>query len=125
MWLALKFGFGPDALSGSSENASANSALLAVLKALNLTVRSGLFVAPVVVPIILYAEWKGIDRPLYFAGAGIILGLAVWGLLFYGIGLTQAPLLAFIVVTTPLTAAMTFWTIAWQWLAPRRWIETV
>jgi hypothetical protein len=81
-------------------------------------------VAPLALPIILYAEWKGIGRGLYFGVAGMVLSLAVAALLFSGIGLDEAPLLALIVVGTPITAAMTYWVIAWKWLARRPRIES-
>ena len=126
IWLAISFGFGPDALSGPSESVMPQSATAAVLKAVHLSLRTGLFVAPAALPIILYAEWKTIGSGLYFGAAGLVLGLVVAGLLFFAVlraSVDEAPLLALIAVATPLTAAMTYWAVAWKWLAPPPRIE--
>ncbi len=113
---SIRLGIGGDAISAGLDVPPSYLAIIIM----NLVFRAGLITAPVALPIIGYAEWKHISSFRYFAGAGLVLSLAISAIFVGWLYDARVWLFVLIVFATPLLSAIVFWFVAWRIFAPTK-----
>lgn len=111
---SIRLGIGVDAMSAGVDA----PLIYLAYRMLELIFRVALFTSPVALPIIAYAEWRNISSLKYFAGAGLVLSLAISAIFVGWLHDARAWLFVLIVFATPLFAAIAFWLIAWRLFPP-------
>lgn len=85
-----------------------------------LAVTAVIYALPVALPVIVATDWYGVGDWRIFAGAGVVLG-TLMALLFTPVPFSWDEIelgFPFTLIAIVLACVMTYWAIAWKWLAP-------
>lgn len=89
---------------------------------LTLVIVGGVLAAPVAAPTIIITERRKSGPSWVFLSAGLVAGFAMLGVFVYLSGWPRNSM-GFILPATTTAASMTYWLVAWHWLAPKDNIE--